>query len=264
MSDRDGFGPGVPCWVITMQPDPSAGAAFYGGLFGWEHTPSDDGTYLLARLRGRIVAAVTPLPPGVDPAPPPGWVTHVQVADAAETARAAKAAGGAVVFGPFDGPEGAVAVLQDPSGGVLTAWEPRGRLKGAEVVNEDGAWAMSSLQTPDPDAAAAFYGAVFGWTTETFAMGDVSATLFRLPGFVGGEPEQPVSREVVATMIEASDGAKWVVDIWVADVDAAAQRAGDLGGRVVAGPFDIPLGRTAALADPAGAIFTVSNVSGAR
>ena len=60
-------------------------------------------------------------------------------------------------------------VIKDPTGGVIAACE---RTTGAQLVNEFGAWAMSSLSTPDPDAAAAFYGAVFGWTTETFEMGD--------------------------------------------------------------------------------------------
>jgi uncharacterized protein len=36
MRERDGYMPGVPCWVDTSQPDPEAAVAFYGGLFGWE------------------------------------------------------------------------------------------------------------------------------------------------------------------------------------------------------------------------------------
>ena len=36
MAERDGYIPGVPCWVDTTQPDPEAAATFYGGLFGWE------------------------------------------------------------------------------------------------------------------------------------------------------------------------------------------------------------------------------------
>ena len=36
MPERDGYIPGVPCWVDTSQPDPGAALAFYGGLFGWE------------------------------------------------------------------------------------------------------------------------------------------------------------------------------------------------------------------------------------
>jgi predicted enzyme related to lactoylglutathione lyase len=34
--DRDGYIPGVPCWIDTSQPDPKAAVSFYGGLFGWE------------------------------------------------------------------------------------------------------------------------------------------------------------------------------------------------------------------------------------
>ena len=51
-------------------------------------------------------------------------------------------------------------------------------------MNEPGAWAMSMLCTPDTEAAAAFYGEVFGWSTEDFG----PFTMFRLEGYVGGEP----------------------------------------------------------------------------
>ena len=57
---------------------------------------------------------------------------------------------------------------------------------------------MSLLRTVDPDGAKAFYGAVLGWETDSFDMGDGEMTLWRVPGYVGGEPSQPVSREVVA------------------------------------------------------------------
>ena len=36
MSERDGYIPGVPCWVDTNQTDPAKAAEFYRGLFGWE------------------------------------------------------------------------------------------------------------------------------------------------------------------------------------------------------------------------------------
>jgi uncharacterized protein len=87
--------------------------------------------------------------------------------------------------------------------------------------------------------------------------------MFRLPGYVGGEPEQPVSREVVATMSEVrGEGpAHWSVDFWVDDVDAAAATAERLNGKALVGPLDIPIGRTAVLADPAGAAFSVTQIT---
>src|SRR4051794_19167345 len=109
MSERDGYEPGVPCWVTTIQPDPSAAAAFYGELFGWRPAPEDN--YFIAHLDGREVAAIAPLPPGVSPAPAPTWVTHVSVSSADEAADRAISAGGRVVAGPLDFPTGRSTVL---------------------------------------------------------------------------------------------------------------------------------------------------------
>jgi predicted enzyme related to lactoylglutathione lyase len=49
-------------------------------------------------------------------------------------------------------------------------------------------------------------------------------------------------------------------DFWVPDADAAAETAARLGGTVIAPPADTGVGRTGVLADPAGAVFTVSKV----
>jgi predicted enzyme related to lactoylglutathione lyase len=35
MPERDGYIPGVPCWIDTSQPDPKAAVDFYRGLLGW-------------------------------------------------------------------------------------------------------------------------------------------------------------------------------------------------------------------------------------
>jgi uncharacterized protein len=52
--------------------------------------------------------------------------------------------------------------------------------------------------------------------------------------------------------------AHWSVDFWVDDVDAAADKAARLSGEVIVSPFDTSVGRTAVLADPQGAVFSVS------
>ena len=264
MSERDDYEPGVPCWIDILQRDPDAAMAFYAGLFGWEFAgpgamPGDPpGRYFVARLRGRDIAGIG------DPSPPPAWSTYVSVASADEAALAAVDVGGAVLVEPFDVlPAGRMAVLADPAGAPFCAWQP-GERRGARLVNEPGAWAMSHLSSPDPDRAAAFYGALFGWTTETFGEGDAAMTMFRLPGYVGGEPRQPVSREVVATMSAATgDGpGGWNVNLWDHDVDATAAKAVELGGSALAPPFDTPMSRMAVLADPSGATFSISNVPG--
>jgi len=54
---------------------------------------------------------------------------------------------------------------------------------------------------------------------------------------------------------DSSSPAHWSVTFGVDDVDAAATTAKELGGDVVAGPFDAPWTRMAVIKDPQGATF---------
>jgi predicted enzyme related to lactoylglutathione lyase len=272
MSERDEHGPGVPCWVDTWQSDPATAAAFYADLLGWETertTTQEAGPeYVVCRLRGRDVAAIGS---GADTeradtgaAAPAAWTTYVQVASVDDTVAKAREAGGAIVAPPFDSLDGGrIAILADPAGATFGVWAP-GAHRGAQLVNEAGAWAMSVLLCDDSEPAKRFYGATFGWTGDPFPLGDAEATLFRLGGYVGGEPTQPVPRDVVAVMAPAfGRPAGWTINFWVDDADATAAKAPELGGAVLAGPFDTPISRDAVIADPAGAVFSVSTVPAA-
>src|SRR5215212_2925132 len=140
MSERDGYEPGVPCWVDTWQDDAQAASAFYAGVFGWE---VDDGPdYSMARLRGRDVAGFgSPAPERM----PAQWTTYVWVDSADESAANARAAGGSVAAEPFDALDGGrIAIVADPAGATLGVWQ-LGEHRGAQLVNEPSAWAMSML-----------------------------------------------------------------------------------------------------------------------
>jgi predicted enzyme related to lactoylglutathione lyase len=267
MSERDGYEAGVPCWVAAILPDPEKAVGFYTQLFGWEARetmpPGSPGKYFICTLRDRDVAAVGSERGGSAPSVP-AWGTYVWAESADDTATKVREAGGSVVMEPFDLLDAArIAVVADPAGAVFGVWQP-GEHRGARLVNEPGAWSMSQLTTPDPEGAMTFYGTVFGWETDTFDMGEGEITMWRVPGYMGGEPEQPVSREVVGVMVPASGPEEvaphWSVDFWIDDTDAAADKAAELGGEVVVPPFDTPVGRTAVLADPQGAMFSVSKV----
>ena len=69
--------------------------------------------------------------------------------------------------------------------------------------------------------------------------------------------------DVVAALnpIAADDsdrGPHWSVTFAVDDTDAAAAKAAELGGEVLAGPFDAPWVRMAVIKDPPGAAFIAS------
>jgi predicted enzyme related to lactoylglutathione lyase len=270
MSERDGFEPGVPCWVDTWQPDAEAATAFYARLFGWDSEdtmPADvPGQHFMCRLRGRDVAAIASRPQAAPPVP--AWNTYIWVDDAAEAASKAGTAGGSVLMEAFESLDGGrIAVIADPAGATIGVWQP-GAHQGAQLVNEPGAWSMSALSTSDPEACKRFYGAVFGWETETFDLGDAEMTMWKLPGYVGGEPQQPVARDVIATMVppagDAADASQWNVDFWIRNVDDAVSTAKELGGQVLSGPYDIPdVGmRQAVIADPQGAALSLTQPPG--
>lgn len=267
MSERDGFPPGVPCWVDIEKPDTRKAAAFYGGLFGWEMEermpPGSEGSYVYCRLRGRAVAAIASqdatLPKG------PGWNTYIRVESADETARRVTDAGGRVIVQPFDVfVAGRMAVCSDPSGAAFRVWQP-GRLEGAQLVNEPGAWNWSELATRDPEGMRKFYGAVFGWRPDTVDLGDGEYTLWRIPGYDAVEGPRPF-RDVVAGMMPMSGRfaaevpPHWGIQFAVHDADAAVEKAARLGGSVISEPVDAPFSRTAVLADPQGAVFTVNRL----
>lgn len=265
MSERNEYPPGVPCWVDTLQPDPGAATRCYAQIFGWDFVGAGampgapPGEYYVAQLRGRDVAGVGSLPQGAPPNA--AWNTYISAASVDDAARRVEREGGAVVVAPFDvPPTGRIAVLRDPAGAIFCAWKPDGR-QGAQIINEPSAWAMSALLTNDPDRACAFYGAVFGWQTDTFDAGGQKVTLFRLPGFVGGEPQQPVPRDVVAILMGMDRvPPHWNVDFWVSDTDAVVTQLKALGGTVIVPPHDAPAFRSANVVDPYGAAFSVSQL----
>jgi len=273
--ERDGYIPGVPCWIDTSQPDPKAAVSFYKGVFGWEFEnvmPADaPGEYFIARLRGRDVAAVGSQPEGAPPMAT--WNTYIWVESADATAAKVREAGGNVITDPFDVMgAGRMAVAADPEGAVFCLWQAREH-KGAQLVNEPGTLNFNGLNTRDPEGAKSFYRAVFGWGT--LSLGE--SEMWTLDGYGDyleqGDPDlrkrnsevgAPKGFEDVVASInpitpEQGDvPAHWSVTFAVDDADAVAASASELGGKVIAPPFDAPWVRTTVIADPQGATFNAN------
>jgi predicted enzyme related to lactoylglutathione lyase len=276
MLQRDGYLPGVPCWIDTSQPDPQAAVAFYGGLFGWElenvMPPDAPGQYFIARLAGGDVAAIGSQPEGAPPAAT--WSTYIWVQSADEAASKVRDAGGRVITDPFDVMSaGRMAVCLDPEGAAFCVWQANEH-KGAQIVNESGSLNFNGLNTRDLAGAKSFYGSVFGWEVLDLPGG---GGMWRLPGY-GEYLEQrdPGLRErmaqsgapagfadVVATLNPIADDQSHVAPHWsvtfaVADADATAAKAEELGGRILVAPFDAPWVRMTVISDPQGATFIAS------
>jgi predicted enzyme related to lactoylglutathione lyase len=284
VEDREGFPPGVPCWVDTSQPDPEAAARFYAGLFGWEfedRTPvGAPGRYFVARLGGRDVAAIGARVDGQSSSPV--WNTYIGVDNADEAAARVVRASGKVLTEPFDVADaGRMGVVADPAGAVFGLWQAY-RRKGAQLVNAPGSWNWSNLNTDDLEGSKSFYGEVFGWEFATVGFGGDVTVLCRLPGYgrfleefdpdlrerqaKAGVP--PSFEDAVGWMVPLASAPAitaitphWSVSFSVTDADATVKRAAQLQGEVVVPPFDVPPVRLAVLSDLQGAVFTVSKFS---
>jgi uncharacterized protein len=276
MPERDRYIPGVPCWVDTSQPDPDAVLDFYSGLFGWEFEDvmpeGSEAKYFMARLKGLNVAAVGSIP---EAAPQMAmWNTYISVASADETASKVADAGGNTMMEPFDVMDaGRMAVFTDPEGAAFCVWQPKENI-GAGLVNDPGTLVFNGLNTRDAESAKSFYGSVFGWGTLDVGGG---AEMWTMPGYGDDlEKDNPDLRkqiveaggpegfeDVVASIQPIPDDqsdtpAHWSVTFATDDADATAEKAAELGGKVIVPPFDAPWVRATVLSDPQGATFIAS------
>ena len=297
MPERDGYIPGVPCWVDASEPDPEAAVEFYGGLFGWRFedvmSPSSEGEYFIAqhqatsssifdtsgdRRRGEV-AGVRSIPEAAAPAAM--WNTYFWVDSVDEAVSKVRDAGGGVVIEPFDFVDACrMALFTDPEGAAFGVWQAKEH-KGARLVNDPGSLVFNGLNTRDVEGARSFYGSVFGWQTAAIGGG---AQGWTLPGYgdwlerehhpdlrrqmaEAGAPEgfEDVVGSIIPIAYDQPDTpAHWSVTFAVDDADATAANATELGGKVIVPPFDAPWStatytiRITVIGDPQGATFTAS------
>lgn len=243
MSERTSYPPGTFSWADLATSDAQAAKAFYGDLFDWEFedTPAGEGQiYTMARKGGRSVAALSEMADQ-----PPHWSNYVTVESADDTVTKAQELGGTVIAPAFDVLDvGRMAIVQDPTGGILCVWEPRSNI-GAELVNEPGAMTWNDLSTPDVESAATFYAGLFGWRIEEIPEADGYRVIFN------GERSNGGMRS------DANMPPFWLPYFGIEDVEQGMERVRELGGKVHAGPIPVPQGSFALVADPQGAVFAI-------
>lgn len=119
---------------------------------------------------------------------------------------------------------------------------------------EPGTFSWVDLATTDPMGAKAFYGELFGWEAEDMPAGEAGTyTMLRLDG-----DEVCALYELDAEKREQGVSPHWFSYVSVADADATATRARELGGMVYGEVFDVlDAGRMATIQDPTGAMLAV-------
>ena len=122
------------------------------------------------------------------------------------------------------------------------------------TTHAPGTFSWIELAATDADAARRFYTEMFGWeATDTPISDDEVYTIYR----IGGQ-DVGASYAMMQDQREMGMPSNWVSYVAVEDADATAARARELGGTVMAEPFDVmEHGRMAVIQDPTGAVFAI-------
>ena len=116
--------------------------------------------------------------------------------------------------------------------------------------HEPGTPSWVDLGSPDPTAAGAFYGGLFGWQAEMDPRPEAGGYgIFTLRG-------KPVAG--LGPQMNPDRPPYWTVYVTVADADDTLAKVTAAGGRVVMGPMDVfDAGRMGVVQDPVGSFISI-------
>ena len=253
MAHVEKHAPGDFCWMELGTSDQDGAKKFYSSLFGWVANDMPMGpaaVYTIWRLQDRDCAAgytLTAEEQGI----PPHWNLYIAVENADAAAGKAASLGAKVLAPAFDVFDaGRMAVIQDPTGAIFIVWQAN-KNTGIRISMEPGTFCWADLSTGDPEGAKKFYSAMFGWEISPGEK-DPSGYLHIKNGdrFIGGVPPAHVR--------DPNTPPHWLVYWYVADVDASAAKAKELGETFYVPPMSIEgVGRMAIMADPQGAVSAI-------
>ncbi len=251
MTRRDRAPIGAPCWADLSTSDVDGSRRFYGELLGWEAqepNPEFGGYFMFTREGVPVSGAFGDMEgfPADD-----AWKIYLSSPDAAATVESTVAHGGLVHVGVSPVADlGNQAVLADPAGATIGAWEA-GTFPGFVVLDEPGAPSWFELHTRSYAGMLDFYRSVFGWTTQVESDSDQ----FRYTTMIDPADGTQLCGVMDAPWLPEGDAGSWSIYWETADVDTTSALAVRLGGAVTDGPVDTPYGRIATVSDPSGAVF---------
>ncbi len=246
-------------WYELMTTDVAGASAFYTEVIGWgaRDASASNLPYTLLTSGDIEIAGLMGLPEeATKKGAMPRWMGYVGVNDVAAVADRIKRLGGKIYVPPTETNIGLISVVADlemATLGLIDQGQPH--RDDPSGLDQPGRVGWRELLAADPDKAFVFYAELFGWQmtdAEAGAMDSyrlLSAGDQTIGGVFAKREREPVSF--------------WLYYFNVEDIDAAAKRVKDAGGRIFEGPIEVPGDAwIARCVDPQGATFAIQGKRG--
>ncbi len=243
-------------WYELLTKDAAAAKAFYDDVVGWNidaEAPPGGMDYRMINAPDGAAGGVMQLSADMlANGARPTWLGYLGVDDVDASVEAVVAAGGQLHLPAFDIPNvGRIAMVADPQGNPF--YVMRGGTEGATSTayqrNGLGHVSWNELQTADDAAALAFY-------EKHFAIAKVGAMPMGPMGDYSFIANGDSKGEAVGAIMRTSGNPGWTFYFRVPGIDSAKARIEAGGGKVHAGPMEVPGGEWVVVAsDPEGVPF---------
>ncbi|MEA1924115.1 MAG: VOC family protein [Pseudomonadota bacterium] len=227
-------------WHDLLTSDVAAARNFYGDLFGWSFR--DQGNYTVVLNNDQAIGGIVNVRPKDNKEHAARWLASLSVPDVDQAAAFVKKSGGIIHEGPVAMKNrGRGLLISDPQGAQVILLHS---LSGdpADTETAIGSWLWIELWSKTPEDSVAFYEEI----------GDYDA--------VKGENEywflwHDEWRAGIRQLPFDSMEVRWTPAIRVADTKLIADRAKELGGRVLVQPKKLSIGGSVTLIeDPNGGL----------
>jgi len=233
-------------WNDLLTNDVETAKDFYGQLFGW--TFAQLGRYTVVQNNGRNIAGMVELKSDPDNPVAARWLCTLSVADVDEAATLVTEEGGTIHEGPLELlNRGRGALVRDPQGAQLVLLHAKdGDPEDEEPVMMS--WLWHELWSNNAEASLAFYQKLAGYDFE----GDATDYLILT--------REDQWRAGIRYIDDSELEMRWVPVVRVADTEAIAEKAEQLGGEIRVAPRPTESGGSVALlVDPSGARLIIQS-----
>ncbi len=237
-------------WHDLLTEDVRVAEVFYSALFGWSSHRVDlgrAGGYTIMRSGDTDLGGLVPVGPRSIAGP--AWMPYIAVDGLDEALATVTRGGGATLVASATHPSGGrYAVVRDPQQGAVSVLELGLRRARRGPAAIPGHFCWDELLAPNPGALVGFYQELAGWAATEWELGELGAYWI----FCRGERDLA---GMTAPRESAGLRPGWLPYVEVLSTEDTAASAGELGGRIVVPPGDVPgRGRSAVVSDPGGAL----------